>query len=212
MDRTPITDVAGFLVEPHWTTAVVWILIVASVAIAIRVAAKDPAQRTVGRVGDYVARFFVGACWWQQSLWKLPPYYTDDPAAPFGTTGLPFWMKQMADYAPFKLQAWFVRDVVLPNFYLFAPIVYAAEVFIAVSLMLGIASRAGSLAGLLMALNLWAGLYVAPHEWPWTYFFLVVIQLVFTLHPPGRSLGWDALLRMPARERTRQARLALLAT
>jgi hypothetical protein len=212
MDRTPITDVLGFLVEPHWTTAVFWILIVATVAIAARVARKDPTQRTASRVGDFAARFLIGACWWQQSLWKLPPYYTDDPAAPFGTTGLPFWMKQMADYAPFKLQAWLVRDVVLPNFYVFAPIVYATEVFIAASLMLGIATRVGSLAGFLMAVNLWAGLYVAPHEWPWTYFFLVVIQLVFTLHPPGRSLGWDALLRTRDRERTRHARLALLAT
>jgi uncharacterized membrane protein YphA (DoxX/SURF4 family) len=212
MERTPISDVIGFLVEPHWTTAVMWILIAASIAIAIRVAVSDPTQRTFGRVADLAARFLVGACWWQQSLWKLPPYYTDDPAAPFGTTGLAFWMKQMAEYAPFKLQAAFVRDLVLPNFYLFAPVVYLTEVLIGVSLILGLATRVGSLAGLLMALNLWAGLYVAPHEWPWTYFFLVVIQLIFTVHPPGRSLGWDALLRVPVRERTLHARLVLLAT
>lgn len=212
MNRTPITDVLGFLVEPYWATAVFWLLIVGSIAIAVRAAAVDPAQRSVRRVGDFVARFLVGACWWQQSLWKLPPYYTDDPAAPFGTTGLPFWMKQMGEYAPFKLQADLVNNVVLPHFYVFAPVVYAAEVFIGVSLILGLVTRLGSLAGLLMAVNLWAGLYVAPHEWPWTYFFLVVIQLVFTLHPPGRSLGLDVLLLARDRQKGRASRLVRLAT
>lgn len=212
MNRTPITDVLGFLVEPHWATAVFWLLIVGSIAVAVRAAAVDPAQRSVVRVGDFVARFLVGACWWQQSLWKLPPYYTDDPAAPFGTTGLSFWMKQMAEYAPFKLQADLVNNVVLAHFYVFAPVVYVAEVFIGVSLMLGLVTRLGSLAGLLMAVNLWAGLYVAPHEWPWTYFFLVLIQLVFTLHPPGRSLGLDVLLLARVRQIGRHSKLVQLAT
>ena len=123
MNRTPITDVFGFLIEPHWTTAIFWLLIVASIAVALRAAKSDPAQRTPTAFGDWIARFFVGACWWQQSLWKLPPYYTDDPAAPFGTTGLPFWIKQMVEFAPFKWHAAIVDKVVLANFYVFAPII-----------------------------------------------------------------------------------------
>jgi hypothetical protein len=39
----------------------------------------------------------------------------------------------------------------------------------------------------------WLGLYNAPGEWPWTYMFLVVLQLIFLINPPGRSLGVDAL-------------------
>jgi len=66
------------------------------------------------------------------------------------------------------------------------------------TLMLGVLTRLGGLAGFAMALNLWAGLYVAPNEWPWTYFFLVVIMALFTVHPPGRSLGLDVLLRRRA--------------
>jgi len=46
-----------------------------------------------------------------------------------------------------------------------------------------------------MAVNLWAGLYVAPNEWPWTYSFLIMIQSIYTLHPTGHSLGFDALAR-----------------
>ena len=71
----------------------------------------------------------------------------------------------------------------------------AIEVAIGVSLMLGVWSRGGALLGALMAINLWLGLYSAPGEWPWTYMFLIIIQALFVLDPPGRSLGVDALLR-----------------
>ena len=34
-----------------------------------------------------------------------------------------------------------------------------------------------------MTINLWLGLYNAPNEWPWTYMFLVVIQLIYLIDP-----------------------------
>jgi uncharacterized membrane protein YphA (DoxX/SURF4 family) len=90
-------------------------------------------------------------------------------------------------------------DVVLPNIQIFGPLVYATEFFIGVSLMLGIITRLGALLGLLMALNLWLGLYSAPNEWPWTYAFIVILQLWFLIDPADRSLGADALLRRRTR-------------
>jgi uncharacterized membrane protein YphA (DoxX/SURF4 family) len=91
-----------------------------------------------------------------------------------------------------------VRDLVLPNIAVFGPLVYAIEVAIAVSLIVGVATRLGGLLGALMAINLWLGLYNAPGEWPWTYMFLIVIQLIYVIDPPGRSLGVDAIA--PQRE------------
>ena len=82
----------------------------------------------------------------------------------------------------------------LPYFYLFAPVVYVAEVLTAVSLILGLFVRAWGLIGAAQILNLWLGLYSAPGEWPWTYFFLLVLMLVFTLHRYGLSLGLDAIV------------------
>jgi uncharacterized membrane protein YphA (DoxX/SURF4 family) len=67
-------------------------------------------------------------------------------------------------------------------------------VAIAVSLILGLATRLGAALGALMAINLWLGLYDAPGEWPWTYMFLVVLQVIYLIDPPGRSLGVDALV------------------
>jgi len=87
-----------------------------------------------------------------------------------------------------------VKDVVLPHFYFFAPQVYFLEVLIAVTLILGLFSRLGALLGTLMAINLWLGLYRSPAEWPWTYFFLIVVQIMLLVQRPGRSLGLDAIL------------------
>jgi uncharacterized membrane protein YphA (DoxX/SURF4 family) len=60
---------------------------------------------------------------------------------------------------------------------------------IGVSLIVGLQTRWLSLLGLLMGLNLWLGLYSAPGEWPWTYGFLIIIQILFVIDPPGRCLG-----------------------
>jgi len=199
MRVNPLADVGEFLTQGGFMTVVFWLLIAASIAIAAAAWLRSDANRAPVLLGDYAVRFVAGSMWWQQSLWKLPPYYTDQPKEPFGTTGLAYWMGEMTKWSAFPIQGRLVKDVVLANFYLFAPFVYAAEVFIGVSLMLGVFSRLGAFIGAAMAINLWLGLYRAPSEWPWTYGFLVIIQLIYLLHPPGRSLGLDALWR--ARDR-----------
>jgi hypothetical protein len=207
----PFSDVFGFLTASTWTTGVFWLLIVASVVIAVYAWGRIPEQRAGRHLGAWVFRFVIGAMWWQQSLWKLPPYYTDQPNEPFGTTGLAYWMGLMGKHAAIPLQADFVNNIVLPHFYWFAPIVYAAEVLTGVSLMLGAFVRLWAVIGALQILNLWLGLYSAPGEWPWTYFFLLVLMLVFALHHYGRSLGIDALLLARSRAPEKRTVLDLVA-
>jgi uncharacterized membrane protein YphA (DoxX/SURF4 family) len=194
MNPDPFTDVAHFLVQPGWTTLVFWVLIVASIAIASYAWARLPEQRRGVHVTNWLIRFVIGAMWWQQTLWKLPPSYTDHPERPFGQTGLAYWMGLMGKHAAIPLQADFVNNIVLPHFYFFAPIVYAAEVLTGVSLITGAFVRLFGIIGALQILNLWLGLYSAPYEWPWTYFFLLMLQVIFAVHQYGRSLGVDALL------------------
>jgi hypothetical protein len=138
----------------------------------------------------WMARLIMGAMWWQQTLWKLPPYYTDNPGVE--DSGLRHWIAEMVNNAAFGAQSAFVQKVVQPHFQLFAPQVYATEVFIAVSLTLGLFGRLGGLLGTLMAINLWLGLYRASYEWPWTYFFMALLMGTFTVFQAGRSLGIDA--------------------
>jgi uncharacterized membrane protein YphA (DoxX/SURF4 family) len=194
MNPNPWNDVFQFMMQPAWTTAVFWVLVIASIGIAIYAFSTIPEQRGFAQVGDWACRFIIGSMWWQQTLWKLPPYYTDHPDRPFGATGLAYWMTVEGKSAAIPLQADFVNHIVLPHFYLFAPIVYGAELLTAVSLILGLFVRLWGLIGALQILNLWLGLYSAPGEWPWTYFFLLVLQLTFALHRYGRSLGLDAIL------------------
>jgi uncharacterized membrane protein YphA (DoxX/SURF4 family) len=194
MNPNPFSDTFHFLLQPGWTTVVFWLLLIASAAIAAFVWRAMPEQRTLAHLGDWGIRLLIGCMWWQQTLWKLPPYYTDHPEEPFGATGLAYWMGVMGKHAAIPLQADFVNNIVLPNFYLFAPIVYAAELLVALSLILGLFVRLGGIIGALQILNLWLGLYSAPNEWPWTYFFLLMLMLVFALHHYGRSLGLDAII------------------
>jgi uncharacterized membrane protein YphA (DoxX/SURF4 family) len=185
MRTNPFSDVLDFLTDGEWTTYLFWLLIIASIGLAAFNLFRDPNQRSVLNIWNWLARFFIGAMWWQQSLWKLPPTYS----------GLHYWVEEMGKWASIGLQREFVRDVVLPHFFLFAPQVYIAEVLIAVTLMLGLFSRLGAFLGAIMAINLWLGLYRSPAEWPWTYFFLIVVQIMFAIQRPGRSLGLDAILR-----------------
>src|SRR5260370_32244316 len=94
----------------------------------------------------------------------------------------------MGKSAAVPLQADFVNNIVLPHFYLFAPIIYLVEVLTAVSLILGIFVGLWAMIGAFQIVNLWLGLYSAPGEWPWTYLFLLVLMLLFALHRYRRSL------------------------
>jgi uncharacterized membrane protein YphA (DoxX/SURF4 family) len=212
MNPDPISDVLEFLRQPAWTTGIFWLLGLASVVIAVYAFSAIPSQRRASHICDFVFRFLLGAFWWEQTLWKLPPAYTDHPEQPFGETGLAYWMGLMGKHAAIPLQADFVNNIVLPHFYLFAPIVYGLEVLTAVSLLLGIFVRLWGVIGALQILNLWLGLYSAPGEWPWTYFFLLVLMLIFALHRYGRNLGLDAIIVARSRTRSILGRIFLAVT
>jgi uncharacterized membrane protein YphA (DoxX/SURF4 family) len=184
MRPNPLSDALSFLADTTWPHPVFWFLLLGSAVAAILVWRNDATQRSIRHIGICLLRIIVGIMWWQQSLWKVPPHYD---------WGLIHWMQEMVEHASTELQSALVRDIVLPNISIFGPLVYATEVAIAVSLILGLATRLGALLGALMAINLWLGLYNAPTEWPWTYMFLVVLQLIYLIDPPGRSLGVDAL-------------------
>jgi len=193
MTPNPFSDVLQFLTQPAWTTVVYWLLLLGSVAIAFYAWRSIPVQRSSVHVANWLCRFLIGSMWWQQTLWKLPPLYTDNPSDPLNS-GLHYWMNQLGKSAWLPLQADFVNHVVIPHFYFFAPIVYVLEVLTGVSLILGIFVRLWGLIGVLQVLNLWLGLYHAPGEWPWTYFFLLVLMVIFTVNRSGRSLGLDAII------------------
>src|SRR5260370_9614670 len=110
-------------------------------------------------------------------------FYTDQAQEPFGTSELAYWMGLRGKHAAIPLQGDFVNNVVLPHFYLFAPMVYGLEVLTAVSLILGVFVRLGAVIGALQIGNLWLGPYPPPGEWPTTYFLLFPLFLIVSQHP-----------------------------
>ncbi len=188
----PFSDAVTFLMRGEWPIYIFWLLLVGAGIAAVYNLGVDGKQRTVRHVWMCIARILLGSMWYQQTLWKLPPYYTDLPSVP--DSGLKHWMIEMVNNAAFSIQSTFVKDVVLAHFSIFAPMVYGLEVFIGASLILGIFTRLGATLGALMAVNLWLGLYRSPAEWPWTYFFLVLLQVTFAVLQVGRSLGIDAIM------------------
>src|SRR5260370_3533361 len=137
MRRKPGGGAINFLTGPGLFYGFA-LLVIASLLIAGINLARDAQQRNIKDLVTYVLRFFIGCMWWQQTLWKLPPTYTD---LPDGSGGLRYWVSKMVDGAAFSLHSDFVQYIVQPNFLLFAPIIYATEVFIGVSLITGTAVR-----------------------------------------------------------------------
>lgn len=201
MKTDPFTDSFWFLVGAtgdhqalgwgRWVIVALFLfLLVASAAIARANWSADPAQRTAGHLWTLLFRVLLGAMWFQGSLWKLPL-----PDA----SGLRYWTEQMAQHAAFPFYAAFVRDVMLTHMTIVDPLVFIAEMGLAVSFILGIAVRPVATLGALYTLGLWIGLYRHPGEWPWEYVFLAIAQGQLAVRAAGRSLGVDGLLRLRGR-------------
>src|SRR5262245_53615302 len=112
MKTNPFLDSLSFLADSALSYVFI-VLVIVSLLIAIFNLAADPAQRNSEDIPVFALRCFIGCMWWQQTLWKLPPTYTDQPD---GSGGLRYWMDKMVDGAAFQLHSDFVKYIVLPNF------------------------------------------------------------------------------------------------
>ncbi len=155
----------------------------------------------LGRGGMFISRLVIGYLWYTQLLWKLPPTFgcpanfAVSTSFQARTSGLCDWVGLMTIYSKIPLQAALVKSLVVPNIAWLGWIIWLGEAFVAVSLILGLLTRLGGLAGLLQALNLYFGVTAVPGEWYWTYGMLATLGLVFLAIPAGRFWGLDAWLR-----------------
>ena len=136
-----------------------------------------------------ISRIIIGVLWLYSLRWKLPPDFM-----PAEGRGLLDWLMLEVEYPAFVFYGEFVAAVVIPNFILFAWIVFLAELFVGLSLLTGTLTRVGGVIGLLMALNLGVGLLDVPGEWPWSYAMLAMWQGLFVVSGAGRVFGVDQWL------------------
>jgi uncharacterized membrane protein YphA (DoxX/SURF4 family) len=155
----------------------------------------------LGQAGMLVSRLVIGYLWYTQLLWKLPPAFgcpanfAVSTSFQARTSGLCDWVGLMTIYSKIPLQAFLVKSLVVPNLAWMGWIIWLMEAFVAVSLILGLFTRLGGLAGLLQALNLYFGVTAVPGEWYWSYGMLATLGLIFLAIPTGRVWGLDAWLR-----------------
>jgi uncharacterized membrane protein YphA (DoxX/SURF4 family) len=199
VEKNPFTDVWQFLTATtsdyanlggwrYLLLALFWILLLASVVVAVRNWQEDPQQRTGRHLGTWFVRVLLGCMWFESMVWKLPLPVSG---------GLQYWTEQETTRAAFEFHREFVKGFLLPNLRFFGPIVFLAELTFATSMILGVAVRAVGVLAILFVLQLWLGIYRPgdPAEWPWSYMFLAMLMFLFALHAAGRSLGLDAWLR-----------------
>jgi thiosulfate dehydrogenase [quinone] large subunit len=137
-----------------------------------------------------LARITIGVLWLFSLRWKLPPTF-----APASGRGLLDWMQLMVQHPSFDFYANFVQNIVIPNFTVFAWIVFLGELLVGLGLLTGTLTRVASFFGLLMSINLMIGLLEVPGEWPWSYVMLGMWQVLFFIANAGMVLGIDGLLR-----------------
>ncbi len=146
------------------------------------------------------SRMLIGILWLFSLRWKLPPDF-----APASGKGLMEWLQLEAQHAAFPTYGTFVESIVIPNFAVFAWILFWSELFVGVSLLTGTVTRLGALGGLLLSINLGIGLLDVPGEWPWSYAMLAMWHGTFLVGGAGRVLGVDYWMRrrLPAGSRWR---------
>ena len=145
------------------------------------------ADRSISEGGLFalaLVRIFVGYLWFQQLFWKLPPSFS----------GLHNYVINEGKYTFLPGYSFIIQHVFLPNFILLGAGTWVAELLVSLSLLFGVYSRLGALLAVVLAIQLYVGLAVAPGEWYWTYGMLVLLGVVLVAIPAGRRLGIDQWL------------------
>jgi thiosulfate dehydrogenase [quinone] large subunit len=140
-------------------------------------------------------RIGLGLMWLVNVGWKVPPDFGEASG-----TALFRFTRAAVDHEVFAPYATLVRNLVLPNFRLFGWLVLIVEASLGAFLLLGWKIRIWSLIGVAQSVAIGLSVLNLEHEWPWSYYLMVLAHLaVFaTAAPPAGGLD-RAVLTEPGR-------------
>lgn len=141
-----------------------------------------------------LARVGVAYMWIQNVSWK-------DPGNDFAA--LRHFTQLAVDHPVFPPYAWLVENLVLPNMILFGWFTLLVEAALGAFLLVGLATRLWALVGAAQSTAIALSVINAPHEWPWAYYLMILIHLVFFATAAGRAYGVDGVLRPHWQESSR---------
>lgn len=166
-----------------------------------------------------IASIGLGYLFFTQLWWKVPPTFRCDEN--FESGGLCDWVNREVSHADeprsilnsnivrtspgpelsipigwaVQLNGAFVENIVQPNLRWFGWLLWGAEAFIFISMVLGFFSRLGALTAIGVGTHLTLGLAGTPGEWEWSYLLIVFLAIAMFGIAPGRYFGLDRLLR-----------------
>ncbi len=142
------------------------------------------------KFGIILLRTVIAILWFSQAFVKLINRSDEKNSDHDGFVGQLIWMK---DTHPNSFVASILEDVLIPNADFIVVLVIMTELFIALSLGLGLFTRLGAVVGTLMIVNLWI-LTLGWDEWFWTYPLIFFPHIIFILARSGREIGIDRVL------------------
>lgn len=159
-------------------------------------------------VGYLVLRVTLGLMWLYSVVWKRPP----DFGAGNGS-GLYRFTEYGVTYPVLAPYAWLLETLVLPAIPVLGWGVLAAETALAVLLLTGLHVRLAALLGIGQVLAIILSVLVAPDEWPWSYYLMLVGHIVLLLGASARLGALDAVRAsrsVPVRQATVWAALGVV--
>lgn len=136
-----------------------------------------------------------GLCFWM----GLESVFSSQPrqvlVADMRPAGLPTLSVDISPLA--KVNGWFLDTVLIPNIQITGWLVWLAEFWIFLSMLLGLLTRLGALVSIGVSLQLYVGLanIPRPFEWEWSYGTIVLLSIALLGAAAGRTFGLDAWLR-----------------
>ena len=131
-------------------------------------------------------RVVVGLLWLENAGWKVPTTF----AGSFRR-----FTESAVSHEVFAPYAFFVKNVALKNFSAFGWMTLLTETMIGALLIFGIFTRFASLLGVGASTAIALSVLHVEHEWPWSYYLMVVAHLALFALDAGRTGGIDAVLR-----------------
>ncbi len=136
-----------------------------------------------------------GLCFWM----GVESIFADKPrrvlVADMRPAGLPNLGVNIATLA--SLNGVLLDKIIIPNIQIFGWIIWLAEFWIFLSMLLGFLTRLGAIVSIAVSAQLFIGLanIPRPYEWEWSYGTIILLSIALLGAAAGRFFGVDAWIR-----------------
>ena len=138
-----------------------------------------------------VSRISLGLLWIENSGWKS----ISDNFGKKNNSGLYYYTKFCSTKPVLGFMKPLVDNIILPNFTFFGWMSLITEATLGAFILFGLYTRFFSLLGAFMSITIALTVLNAPNEWPWSYYLLLMANLLMFASCAGRHGGLDVVLR-----------------